>query len=107
MMGYTASFLVKIYPGPHASQPGATMHSNELILNKLLSTLHERFAINIDHVTAASRLSDLGIDSLYLIDIMLDMENEFSFHFEPLLLPPNPSLAQISLAIMKDSHAPG
>ena len=37
---------------------------------------------------------------------MLDMENEFSFRFESLLLPPNPSLEQISLAIMTHSHTP-
>jgi acyl carrier protein len=82
------------------------MPSNELILNKLLATLHERFAIDIEQVTTASRLSDIGIDSLHLVDIMLDMENEFSFRFESLLLPPNPSIEQISLAIMTDSHTP-
>jgi acyl carrier protein len=82
------------------------MPSNELILNKLLSTLHERFAIDIQQLSTASRLSDMGIDSLHLVDIMLDMENEFSFRFESLLLPPNPSLEQISLAIMTDSDAP-
>jgi acyl carrier protein len=49
----------------------------------------------------------MGIDSLHLVDIMLDMENEFGFRFESLLLPPNPSLEQISLAITQDSQAPG
>ena len=82
------------------------MPFNKLILNKLLSTLHERFAIDIEQFTTDSRLSDMGIDSLHLVDIMLDMENEFSFRFESLLLPPNPSLEQISLAIMTDSDKP-
>ena len=106
MTGRTAFFLVKIIQVHMQVNPGATMPSNELILNKLLSTLHERFAINTEHVTTASRLSDIGIDSLHLVDIMLDMENEFSFRFESLLLPPNPSLEQISFAIMTDSHTP-
>lgn len=82
------------------------MFSNEQILNKLLSTLHQRFAINIDQVDSASRLSDIGIDSLHLVDIMLDMESEFSFRFESLQLPPNPSLDQISLAILRDCDTP-
>ena len=82
------------------------MPSSELILNKLLSTLHERFAIDIEQLTTASRLSDIGIDSLHLVDIMLDMENEFSFRFESLLLPPNPSLEQISLAILTEGRTP-
>lgn len=82
------------------------MPSNELILNKLLITLHDRYAIDIGKVTNASRLSDIGVDSLHLVDIMLEMENEFSFRFESLLLPSNPSLEQISLAILTDGRAP-
>ena len=82
------------------------MHSNEQILNKLLSTLHERFAIDIERIDTASRLSELGIDSLHLVDIMLDMENEFGFRFESLLLPPNPSLEDITLAIGRHSQRP-
>ncbi len=83
------------------------MPSNEQILNKLLSTLHQRFAIDTAQVNNASRLSDIGIDSLHLVDIMLDMESEFGFRFESLLLPPDPSLEQITLAILRDSHRPG
>lgn len=83
------------------------MPSNEQIRDKLLSSLHQRFAIDTTQFSAASRLSDMGIDSLHLVDIMLDMENEFGFRFESLLLPPNPSLEQITLAIARDSQAPG
>jgi len=83
------------------------MPSNEQILDKLLSSLHQRFAIDTSQFSSASRLSDMGIDSLHLVDIMLDMENEYGFRFESLLLPPNPSLEQITLAIAHDSDAPG
>ena len=83
------------------------MASSEQILSKLLSTLPERFAIDTENIDTSSRLSDMGIDSLHLVDIMLDMENEFGFRFESLLLPPNPSREQISLAITQDSQAPG
>jgi len=82
------------------------MPSNEQILNSLLSALHGRFAIDIGQIDTASRLSDLGIDSLHLVDVMLDMENEFGFRFESLLLPPNPSLDDITLAISRDSQRP-
>ena len=82
------------------------MPSSEQILNKLLSTLHERFAVDTGKISVTSRLSDMGIDSLHLIDIMLDMENEFNFRFETLMLAPNPSIEQIMHAIMADSKAP-
>jgi acyl carrier protein len=80
------------------------MPSNEQILNSLLSALHERFAIDSNQAGAASRLGDLGIDSLHLVDIMLDMEKQFGFRFESLLLPPNPSLEEITLAISRESQ---
>lgn len=80
------------------------MTRKEQILSKLMFTLHDRFAINIDQLSDASHLSDLGIDSLHLVDIMLDMEEEFDFRFESLLLPPDPSLAQITHAIISCGH---
>jgi acyl carrier protein len=106
MAGYATSFLVQLIQVPMQGKPGATMPSSEQILNKLLSTLNERFAIDIEQVSTASRLSDIGIDSLHLVDIMLDMEGEFGFRFESLVLPANPSLGQITRAIMVDSHTP-
>jgi acyl carrier protein len=106
MTGRPGYFLVKIIQAHLQVNPGATMRSNALILNKLLATLHERYAIDIERVTNASRLSDIGVDSLHLVDIMLEMENEFSFRFESLLLPPNPSLEQISLAILTEGRTP-
>lgn len=83
------------------------MPSNEQILDKLLSSLGARFAIDTEQIDTASRLSDMGIDSLHLVDIMLDLEREFSFRYESLQLPPDPSLEQITLAILKDSNTPG
>lgn len=81
------------------------MSTTEQILSKLMSTLHARFAINIDQLSDSARLSDIGIDSLHLVDIMLDMEEEFDFRFESLLLPPNPSLNDIAGAIIKSDDS--
>ena len=102
MSGFAASSLAELRQALNCN-PGNTMPSNEEILSKLLSTLQRRFAIDTTQVDRASRQSDMGIDSLHLVDIMLDMEHEFSFRFESLQLPPNPSLEQISLAILRDS----
>ena len=103
---WTASCPVHIYIYIYIhspTTPETTMSRNEQIMNKLISTLHERFAINVDQLGHASHLSDIGIDSLHLVDIMLDMEEEFDFRFESLQLPPNPSLDQIARSIVKGS----
>ena len=100
MIGGAASCFVHTYS---QTTPENTMSSNEQIMNKLIFTLHERFAINVDQLDHASRLSDIGIDSLHLVDIMLDLEEDFDFRFESLLLPSDPSLDQIARAILMDS----
>lgn len=82
------------------------MSRNQQIMNKLISALHDRYAIDADQLRQASRLSDLGIDSLHLVDIMLDMEEEFDFRFESLPLPSDPSLEQIARAIVKSGGEP-
>lgn len=81
------------------------MTSKEQILSTLMAILHERFAIKTEQFSHASRLSDIGIDSLHLVDIMLDMETEFGFRFESLRLPRDPSLDQITQAIIGRDRA--
>jgi len=76
------------------------MSSDQHILEKLKSSLQERFALDLSQINSASPLSDIGIDSLHLVDVMLDMEKELDFRFESLFLPPNPSLEQITQAIL-------
>lgn len=77
------------------------MSRNEQVITSLKLALHQRFAIAADQLGNASRLSDIHIDSLHLVDIMLDMEVAFDFRFESLQLPPDPSLDQIAHAIVK------
>ena len=102
MAAFAVSFLGRQDQAHAHTKPESAMSSNDQILKQLLSSLHRRFAIDIEQVTAASRLSDIGIDSLHLVDIMLDMEDAFGFRFESLLLPPNPSLEQITNAILRE-----
>ncbi len=71
----------------------------EEILNKLKTLLNQRFAIDMSQLNESSRLGDLGLDSMHLVDIMLDIESEMNFNFSSIDLPPNPSLAEMSQAI--------
>lgn len=71
----------------------------EEILTKLKALLNQRFSIDMNQLSASSRLGDLGLDSMHLVDIMLDIESEMNFSFESIDLPPNPSLDDMSRAI--------
>jgi acyl carrier protein len=72
------------------------------IVSKLKDILNDRFGIDTSAFDQNTRLGDIGIDSLHVVDIMLDIETDFDFNFEDLSLPPNPSLGEMSAAIEKN-----
>jgi acyl carrier protein len=75
------------------------MTMNEQLINQIKRILIERFGIDASLSLPASRMRDLGIDSLHLVDLMMDMESTFGFQYEALALPVNPSLEEIADAI--------
>jgi acyl carrier protein len=72
------------------------------IVSKLKDILNDRFGIDTSSFNGGTRLGDIGIDSLHVVDIMLDIESDLDFNFEDLSLPPNPSLEEMSVAIIKN-----
>lgn len=75
------------------------------IVSKLKVVLNEQFGIDTTHFDESTRLGDIGIDSLHIVDIMLDLENDLNFNFQDLSLPPNPSLGDMADAIQKNMPA--
>lgn len=73
------------------------------IIEKLKSLLNDRFSIDREILNENSRLGDLGLDSMHLVDIMLDIESDLDFSFEKVELPANPSLGEIGDAIHKSA----
>jgi acyl carrier protein len=79
------------------------MTDNTMIVSKLKKLLQDRFAIDPGALTDTTRLTDLGIDSLHVVDILLDVELELGVTFENLSLPPNPNLLDICNEISRSS----
>jgi len=75
------------------------MTMNENMIDEIKLMLQERFGIDVNASGPASRMRDLGIDSLHLVDLMMDMESAFGFQYEALTLPANPSLEEIANVI--------
>jgi acyl carrier protein len=73
--------------------------SPDEILLKVKTMLHDSYSIETEGLDADSKLADLGIDSLLLVNIMLDIETDMGFNFESMDLPPNASLGDVSQAI--------
>jgi acyl carrier protein len=83
------------------------MHRQE-ILERLKALIHERFGIDPAGITGSTTQAELGIDSLLMVDMMLDVETEMGFTFESMDLPRNPDLDTIvSLVERNMGQGPG
>lgn len=67
----------------------------EEILERLKALIHERFGVDQALLSGSTTQSEIGIDSLLMVDMMLDVETELDFTFESMDLPANPSLDTI------------
>ena len=65
------------------------------ILERLKALIHERFGVDTASMDGSTTQSQIGIDSLLLVDMMLDVETELGFTFDSMDLPRNPSLDTI------------
>lgn len=79
----------------------------EQVLAKLKEMLNERFSIDQSQLRGDTRRADIGIDSILMVDLMLDIETELDFAFDMVDMPPNPSLDEISELILRNLHKPG
>lgn len=77
----------------------------EEILTKIRSSLQERFGLEPGQLAADARLRDLGVDSLHVLEIMLDLEADLGTKLQDLSVPPNPSLVEVAEAIQRNLAA--
>jgi acyl carrier protein len=64
------------------------------IMHRLQEMLNERVDIAIP-LTGETTIQQLGIDSIILVDFMLDLENEMNFTFKSMDLAKDANLDQI------------
>ena len=77
------------------------MERNE-ILSYLKAMLHERFGIDPATMSGSTTQEQLGIDSLLMVDMMLDLETALGFSFESMDLPRNPDLDTIVALVQRN-----
>lgn len=64
------------------------------IMHRLQEMLNERVDVAIP-LTGETTIQQLGIDSIILVDFMLDLENEMNFTFKSMDLAKDANLDQI------------
>lgn len=76
------------------------------ILTKIQASLHDRFGLDVGQLDESARLRDLGVDSLHVVEIMLDLEAELGTNLVDLSFPPNPSLGEVAAVISRNLAGP-
>lgn len=65
------------------------------ILDLLKKLLEEKYEINPKTLTPDTRQDDIGLDSMTMVDLMLEVEDQLDIQFPEIDLPKNPSLSDI------------
>ena len=77
------------------------------ILERLKALIHERFGVDPAGLSGSTTQAEIGIDSLLLVDMMLDVETELDFSFQSMDLPRNPDLDTIVTLIEQNMAKAG
>jgi acyl carrier protein len=64
--------------------------------------LHERFDIAQDKVNDDTTTREVGLDSILLMDVVLDLEDRLDVRLQDLSLPPNPTLLDVVALIRRN-----
>ena len=73
-----------------------------IIYAKICASLRDRFGIEDSNLSQSSRMRDIGIDSMHVLEVMLDLEDELGTKLQDLSLPPDPTLADVVDVIAKN-----
>jgi acyl carrier protein len=76
----------------------------EHIASVVKNFLFERFDIPVDRLTDESSLRDLGLDSILMLDIMLEVEDRLGIKLRDLSMPSNPKFKDV-IALIKRNMA--
>jgi acyl carrier protein len=64
--------------------------------------LKERFDISAEAVTDEVTMRELGLDSILMLDVMLEVEDRLGIQLKDLALPPNPRLKDVVALIERN-----
>jgi len=70
-------------------------------VTKIKGILHDQFDIDTAALDESSKLTDLGIDSLHLVDVMLEIETELNITIADLSFSPEATLGELGAIVAK------
>jgi len=77
------------------------------IVSRIKQLLHSLFGVDSSKVDESTTLRDLGIDSMHVVNLLLDLEQDLGIELTDVNFPPNPTLGQVAETISRGlSDAP-
>lgn len=67
--------------------------------------LGERFDIPADRITDSTSIRDLGLDSMMLLEVMLELEDRLGVKLGDLSMPANPTLRDVVALVERNRSA--
>jgi len=68
--------------------------------------LHELFGLSPDVLTESATIRDLGLDSMMVLDVMLEMEDRLGVKLTDMEIPANPTLGDVVAVIERNLLVP-
>lgn len=72
------------------------------IVETVLALIQENMGIDRSSLSEATSQTDLGVDSILMVDLMLALEDRLEFSFKSLDLPKNPTIGDIVAIVEKE-----
>lgn len=77
------------------------------LLASLQELLRERFDIPAETATLGAALTDLGLDSMIVLDVIMEVEDRLGVTLADLEMPRNPTLGDVVKLIQRNLTAGG
>ncbi|MEV5779028.1 acyl carrier protein [Streptomyces antimycoticus] len=84
------------------SDPNAEQHTVESLREWLTNCIASHLERPADTIDTSVRLSDYGLDSLYVLSVAGELEDHYDVSLDPTLLWDNPTIDALSEALVKE-----
>jgi acyl carrier protein len=81
------------------------MMDDQRISTVVKEFLHERFDIAVDTITEDSSIGDLGLDSMMMLEVMLELEDRLGIKLKDLTMPARPTLRDVIKLVERNQLA--
>ncbi|GAA3353954.1 acyl carrier protein [Streptomyces antimycoticus] len=84
------------------SDPNAEQHTVESLREWLTNCIASHLERPADTIDTSVRLSDYGLDSLYVLSVAGELEDHYDVSLDPTLLWDNPTIDALSEVLVKE-----